>query len=244
VNKLPLTSCCLLGVFAACQVAPESATEGEQGATDETVSVNVLSDAEVFAGDNREERRRIIADTLFAGLQALDADRLLIPPDDSAHSYFQRALAYDPGNVLALEGLEKIVLRYVEFAQREIRRGIFDQAEAFLERASFVNPEHPAIAATREVLQNERTSGDLFFELQERELASRSEIAIESLQDIAREARDQEALFLITAPNDAMARWMYSVMREAVPGYRLRGNIELSNRAGVRLRLPEHTSDS
>jgi hypothetical protein len=27
-------------------------------------------------------------------------------------------------------------------------------------------------------------------------------------------------------------------MRAAVPGYRLRGNIELSGRSGVRLRLP------
>jgi hypothetical protein len=28
-------------------------------------------------------------------------------------------------------------------------------------------------------------------------------------------------------------------MREAVAGYRLRGNIELASRSGVRLRLPE-----
>jgi len=29
-----------------------------------------------------------------------------------------------------------------------------------------------------------------------------------------------------------------SVMREAVAGYRLRGNIELSSRLGIRLRMP------
>jgi hypothetical protein len=31
---------------------------------------------------------------------------------------------------------------------------------------------------------------------------------------------------------------MVSVMREAVNGYRLRGNIELSSRLGIRLRMP------
>ena len=59
-----------------------------------------------------------------------------------------------------------------------------------------------------------------------------------ALIDIANQAREHEAFFLITAPNDELARWMFSVMRKAVSGYRLRGNIELASRAGIRLRMP------
>jgi len=62
------------------------------------------------------------------------------------------------------------------------------------------------------------------------------------LAAIAKRARECGAFFLITAPNDSTARWMFSVMREAVEGYRLRGNIELSAQTGVRLRLPETDS--
>jgi hypothetical protein len=63
------------------------------------------------------------------------------------------------------------------------------------------------------------------------------------LEDIAKKARELDAFFLITAPNDDQARWMFSVMREAVQGYRLRGNIELSGRVAVRLRLPARNSE-
>jgi hypothetical protein len=31
---------------------------------------------------------------------------------------------------------------------------------------------------------------------------------------------------------------MFSIMRDAVAGYRLRGNIELASRTSIRLRLP------
>ena len=60
---------------------------------------------------------------------------------------------------------------------------------------------------------------------------------VSQLGHIAEQARDRQAFFLITAPNDNVARWMYLQMRNAVEGYRLRGNIELANQASIRLRL-------
>ena len=62
---------------------------------------------------------------------------------------------------------------------------------------------------------------------------------MQRLSDIARQAKQHEAFFLITSPNDDLARWMVSVMREAVDGYRLRGNIELGSSASIRLKMPE-----
>lgn len=217
---------------------PASETGSPAAATN---GVRVLSEARVIRGNPEPERRRLIADLLYEGLQALDDDRLLTPADDSAHARFRRVLAYQPNNTLALEGLEAIVLRYVELADDAIRQGLFDQAAELLDRARFVDDSHPAIAAAAQRLSQEEESGDLFFDLNASQIAARSDSVKDRLADIARQAREHEAFFLITAPSDEQARWMYSVMREAVAGYRLRGNIELASRYSIRLRLPEET---
>ena len=215
---------------------PETAAETEQ-----TIQIRTLSEAEVIRGTgaNANGSPRMIADLLFAALQALDADRLLTPMNDNAHDRFQRVLSFDPDNAIALQGLEDLVLRYVELAQDASRQGLFEEAETLLGRARYVNPAHPAIAETFDLLQAEKDSGDLFFELNAGELAQRSEAIQQEIAAIAEQARENEAFFLITAPSDDLARWIFRVMREAVSGYRLRGNIELASRSGVRLRLPE-----
>ncbi len=236
---MPIT--CLF--LAACAALPSSrdsepvASNAESGP-----QVRVLSGAEVYAGSQPADRQRLIADLLYEGLQALDADRLLTPVDNNAHARFQRALAYDPDNEIALQGLQDIVLRYVELAEEAIYQGLFEEARLMLDRAEFVDAEHPAIANMAGQLANEMQSGDLFFDFEANGIVNQSDSAQTKLANIAQTARDNEAFFLITAPNDAHARWMYSVMREAVEGYRLRGNIELASRYSIRLRMPDDRS--
>lgn len=230
----------LPAVLAAC--ATEPMTPASEEAAEEGMQIRTLSAAEVVTGSGSSLSQREMADLLFAALQALDADRLLTPIDDNAHARFQRVLAYDPDNEIALQGLEDIVLRYLELAMDATRQGLFEEAETLLGRARFVDEDHPEIAIAAELLQSERQSGDLFFNFDARELARRSESAQVQLIDIAEQAREHNAFFLITAPNDDLARWMFGVMREAVAGYRLRGNIELANRGSVRLRMPDRES--
>lgn len=233
---LPTVVGCGVLLVACATETPEPETAAE---TDQAIKIRTLSEAEVIRGAGANGSPRMIADLLFAALQALDADRLLTPINDNAHDRFQRVLSFDPDNAIALEGLEDIVLRYVELAQDASRQGLFEEAETLLGRARYVNPAHPAIAETGELLQAEKDSGDLFFELNASQLAQRSEAIQQEIAAIAEQARENEAFFLITAPSDDLARWIFSVMREAVSGYRLRGNIELASRSGVRLRLPK-----
>lgn len=228
----------MLGLWLGCTAPiPESPASAEPAGNNN--GVRTLSGAQVIARDRQPDRQRLIADLLFEGLQALDDDRLLTPIDDNAHARFQRVLAYEPNNKLALEGLEAIVLRYVELAEVATRQGLFEQAETFLDRARFVDARHPAIARAEKALVTEQESGDLFFDLEASQIAARTEAVQDKLADIARQAQQLEAFFLITAPNDEQARWMFSVMREAVDGYRLRGNIELASRYSIRLRMPQ-----
>ncbi len=184
------------------------------------------------------ELRRLIADMLFSGLQSLDADRLLEPRSDSAYEYFREVLQIQPDNEIALEGMQSIVQRYLELALEAANRGNFANAEIMLGRAELIDASHPGIASTRAALAAERDSGDLFFPLDERALLRRGEAVRGQLAEIAARVRELDAFTLITAPNDELARWIYSTMRGSVPGYRLRGNIEISNTTLIRLRLP------
>ena len=237
IRKLALSSIVAL-ILQSCAIQDQEPAVGEGVAPGEVniSTITTLDHAEVYAREEDTGRQRIIADLLFEGLQALDADRLLTPVDDNAHARFKRVLAYDPNNEIAHQGLKDIVIRYIELAGDATRQGLFSDAELMIERAQFVD-DHPAITQAWIDLQEEINSGDLFFKLDDREFARRSETAQEQLKDIARQAEKHNAFFLITAPNDDLARWMFSVMREAVEGYRLRGNIELTVRTSIRLRI-------
>ena len=203
----------------------------------EVLDIRPLSEQAIVFPTQQSEIERVIADVLFEGLQALEDDRLLTPLEDNAYSRFQRVLALDNENQIAKEGVEKILLRYVALSQQASRRGLFDNAEELLGRAKFIDEDHPALAQALSLLKEERESGDLIFNLDSNELLDRSEAMVSQLGHIAEQARDRKAFFLITAPNDNLARWMYLQMRNAVEGYRLRGNIELANQTSIRLRL-------
>lgn len=235
----------LTGCLSACQYMPfsaRSAGEGSNAAAGEgsEFTVAVINDSELVSGNQTvfSDETQFLADLLFEGLQLLDADRLLTPVDNNAFSRFQRVLAYDSDNAIALQGIKDIASRYLELSLQASRRGLFAEASTMLENARMVDANHPDLEATWLALQAEINSGDLFFNLDNNAVTQRSESMRAELADIAYTAREKSANVLITAPNDDNARWIFNTMREAVEGYRLRGNIEIATRTSVRLRIP------
>ena len=233
-----LRPCLLLAaLLPACQLQspapPPPQTSGELPEM-RTIAVEEAESEAVSA-----DARRLIADLLFAGLQALDNDQLLTPEHNNAYDFFREVLQLQPDNPIALEGMGDIVTRYLELALDAANRGNFIGADRMLGRAEIIDAAHPGIARAREAIAAERDSGDLFYPLDERALRGRGEAIQARLGEIADTARARDAFFLITAPDDDLARWIYSVMRESVPGYRLRGNIEISGESMIRLRLPD-----
>lgn len=235
--SVPISACVIL--LAAC-AAPEQIRDGSRASETEGTlpSIREIDEGQVSIISPSADRQ-FIADLLYEALQALDSDRLLTPVDDNAHSRFKRVLAYEPGNEIALQGLKDIVQRYLQLAEQSMRRGLFEEAKVFIENAKFIDEDDPGIVEVSKALEAEMNSADLFFNLDNGEFAARTDAAIDQLKDIARQAQATNAFFLITAPNDALARWMFGVMRDAVTGYRLRGNIELASQTSIRLRLPE-----
>src|SRR5690554_4099914 len=131
----------LLALLAACQAAPQRPVVLEPIPT-VTPDPAPLPVRDL---DEQERERRFIADILYDGMRALRADRLMTPAQDSAYRHFSRALALDPQNTVAQDGLQDIVQRYLQLADTASRQGQFGNAENFLRRAAQVDPDHSGI---------------------------------------------------------------------------------------------------
>lgn len=231
----------LLAVLAlsACQptqpVRVVSVPEPEP-VIEDTSAADIAAAQAAFEEQLRYQRR--IADLNYEGIKALNANRLLTPPDTSAHAYFMRVLAIEPENAAALKGIQDIVDKYLLLAEQASRQGQYESARTYLRRAEEVDREHAGIARAWVALEAAMESSDVIHNLNARELANRSEELMAQLASIAVQARESGAFFLITAPNDAQARWIYAQMQAAVEGHRLRGNIELGETPTIRLILP------
>ena len=113
IARLVLISLPLL--LVACETQ-QPVEEASSEVVVKAPDIRMTNEPLVVIPGEQTELERIIADTLFEGLQALDDDRLMTPIDDNAHQRFQRVLAMDPGNAIALDGLNRIVIRYVELS--------------------------------------------------------------------------------------------------------------------------------
>ena len=144
MKRVRLLSFISLLLITACESQKQADTDEAISSPPrvQTPDIRPATETMVIIPSQPSQEERLIADTLFEGLQALDQDKLLTPVDDNAYSRFQRVLAIDPANKIALEGVEQILLRYVELSAEASRRGQFSDAESFLEKAAFVDAVH------------------------------------------------------------------------------------------------------
>lgn len=203
----------------------------------ETIPSEEVIDA--FVIDEAERARRYVADILFEGMRALRSDRLMTPPENSAYHYFNRALALDPDNQIAKDGIRDIAARYLQLADLAGRQGQFDNAEGFLRRAAQVDNNHPGIEQASRRLQSERQSTHSVTRLNTRDVISRQASVVTQLRDLARVVADTNAFVMITAPNDELGRWMYMQIQDVLGDVRVRADIEIGEQASVRLVLPQ-----
>ena len=196
MKRVRLLSFISLLLITACesQKPAETNEAGSPPLKGKTPDIRPAREPMAIIPSRPSQQERLIADTLFEGLQALDQDKLLSPVDDNAYSRFQRVLAMDSSNEIALEGIEQILLRYVELSEEASRRGQFSDAESFLEKAAFVDKDHPALKEGRVLLEAELNSEDLIFELNNEDFLNRTETAVTHLAGIAEKARETKEI--------------------------------------------------
>lgn len=224
-------------ILSACQSTNQQTVAAPQTSKPRLQAIVIDNRALNAEQAFREEIRQqlVLADLLYEGQKALAADRLMTPPEDSALARFNRVLALQPDNPVALQGIQDVAGRYLQLAETASRQGQFANAVQFLQRAEMVADKHPGLPAAREFLAREQARTHSVHTLSAGELASQSTALVNRLQEIAVQVRDAEAFLLITAPNDAQGRWIYAQMQAAVQGYRLRGDIEIGEQPSIRL---------
>jgi tetratricopeptide (TPR) repeat protein len=223
---LLLTACTVPDkqVIYAPEPAPEVAPEPEQV---------MLSEQEV-------RRLRLLADILYSAKQAFADNRLQLPAGNNAYDRYQEVLQLDPGNAVALEGIQEIALRYIELANAAMALGQYDNAESYLLRAMRINSSLPELADARARLEVARQNKIEVYNLDPAGLNSKSAELLSKLSEIAQHIQSLEATFIINARNDEEGRWIYKIMREAVGGYRLRGNIGIAGTASILVTVPQN----
>lgn len=228
--------CALL--MQACATTELSLPSQESPASIE-LEDSVIEETETVRISDPILRRRILADMLFEASTALDDNRLMFPAGDNAYDRYMEVLSFAPDNQIALQGIEDIVDRYVIMANQAIQVGQFDDAEEYLSRAESINPDKQNIIEARRVLVRESSVSRDYFVLDPEELTAQSLTIMSQLGTIGELVRNYDATFLITARSDAEARWIYQIMREAVGGYRLRGNITLGSQPTIQVNIPQ-----
>ncbi|MEH6811131.1 MAG: hypothetical protein V7677_01245, partial [Motiliproteus sp.] len=78
--------------------------------------------------------------------QAMADKRLTTPEHFNAWSFYRRVLKLQPENEEARQGFDRIVERYIAWSQGALQQGKVSTASHYLQRATLVNPDHPALA--------------------------------------------------------------------------------------------------
>lgn len=228
----------LVLLLGGCQVGPDPAEETPE---------QMAPAPEPEPGERHRQTLATVEAWLDAADRALSDDRLLEPAEDNAHDRYRAALYLDPGNTRAQSGLQAIVLRYLEMARSAARRGSFAQSEELLNRAELVDPGNALVKALGEEILAERERyreaeaahiAEDSYPLDPRELAARSDSVVQELEVLAKRVEQTREFVLIISRTDDEGRWIYQTMREAVPDYLLRGDINLGAPPRIQLLPP------
>ncbi|ACE85943.1 tetratricopeptide repeat protein [Cellvibrio japonicus] len=181
---------------------------------------------------------------LLNGEYTLSQDQLLTPANDNAFDYFRAVLKLDPNNQRAKGGIQGIVLRYVDLARQAAARGQYERATTMLNNARIVDPDNLLIKEVSEGLREQIKSappptpyrGNPDEYLLEASLLGKEDPRILArLNEIAQKLKATDGLAMIVARNDVEGRWIYQQLRAAVPGYLVRGDIQIGNPPRVKL---------
>ena len=226
-ERLPdLLTVGLVTMLAACRTAPAPTVYSPS-------STPANAPVPVEISEDELRRSRVLADLLYDASNAYDENRLMLPAGNNAYEIYQEVLQLDPGNAVAMAGIKDIALRYVTLAEAAISQGEYTDADNYLNRAQRLTPDRPEIAITKARLEQVRKNRVDVHELDADALRAQSLEVMTTLAEIAQQIQRSGATFLIRARSDEEGRWIYKTMRDAVGGYRLRGNIEVAGTPAI-----------
>lgn len=239
--------------FTACAPARHSETQAPPNGSSEAVSAEEAPRVDPLkaAREKARQRQAIIERLLDQAQEAVDDNRLTLPLHDNAYDRYAAVRILEPDNPQAVAGLESILLSYAELIRAALRKGNLAYSQQLLERAqSFYSgnsllqdlahdiQQAEALARQQAGLLQQQTAGSDEFLLPVKELTQKSPDVVELLTRIAERVRESRESVLILARTDAEGRWIYKQMNDAVPGYRIRGDIRIGASPKLQLLPP------
>lgn len=163
---------------------------------------------------------------LLRANQAMQRDRLMKPEGDNAWFWFREVLYLQPDNIEAKAGIKRMGERYVELATEAFRSGNNSQAELLLSRAKRLGADPALIGSVKFRMQKGQPFAPNEFALDSAALAQRESQVAQRLGEIAALVKQKNSRIVIVAGNDDDGRWIYQQLRDMMPGYTLRGDIQ------------------
>ncbi len=236
----------LVSVLAGCGAKPQPDTVVQPSPSAE--ASEALRQQQLQA----ERRQQAIATLLAQAEQALAGNKLTTPAHDNALDRYRAILLMSPGNAQAKDGVKQVAQRYCQLAYGAIQAGEIAKAKVFLRKAESIVPGLVAIAPLQKQLAAvsrkpapkvaaepiELAAKDDVVVLPAADLKARSNELQAALKSLALQVKADDTYILIVATSDADGRWVYQTMKSALPGYRLRGNIERGNSPKIVLQAP------
>ncbi len=123
-------------------------------ATVPAVASETTADGQPAGASPTSTRQTVIAAHLRAGDEALQANRLTTPLDDSAYTHFSKVLELAPRHAAASAGIERIADGYLVLASKAQRKGKDRLTRVYLERGLKVRKDHAGLLALRAELES------------------------------------------------------------------------------------------
>ena len=124
-------------------------------ATEPPVAFETPADGQPAANASpTSTRQTVIAAHLRAGDEALQANRLTTPADDSAYAHFTKVLELAPRHAAATAGIDRIADGYLVLAGKAQRKGEDRLTRVYLERGLKVRKDHAGLLALRAELDS------------------------------------------------------------------------------------------
>jgi hypothetical protein len=221
----------LASVLGACQSTPK-----------QEAPIPVVQQASSVPAEVSPQQK-VINSLLSEADYCLSQNKLLNPIADNAHDRYRSVLLMDPQNERAKLGLQTISLRFVELARTAAKRGNASEAQTMIKYAREVD-NNPVVQDAAETLRKQLSSmpaakpytpGEGEIILDAKLLQAKDPQITTQLVGVAQKAKATDEFVLITARTDAEGRFIYQLLRNAVPGYLVRGDIKIGSPARVKL---------
>ena len=166
---------------------------------------------------------------------AMEENRLTTPTGDNAFNRYQQVLKLDPSNKRAIDGINRIVERYLAWALDHAERSNLKRARYFVSLAEGIDPGHPNIQPVVNKINDQEDKVVSVFKLDATSVRDQS-VDPARLETIAASIGRHRAFIIIRAPDDPSGRWLYQELNRRL-SFRVEARFERSSNASVSLTL-------